>query len=163
MRAWSIGRSRFTVWLLAPTILCGCVLAAAGPLQLRRPVAALQLQNTGYESPAQLVIVDAATWRSAWARLAYSQRPMPPAPEVDFAKDIVVIVAMGRQRSGGYSVKILSADRTDKGVSVLAVLHEPGRGCINTQAITAPADMVVLPATAGPISFDIRREKQECG
>ena len=147
---------------LVPVLLSGCVLAADPRIEPQRPLEARQLQNTGFDAATQVVIADQTAWREAWARLMSSRRPLPPAPEMDFSRQIVVIVAMGRQVSGGHSIRVVTVDRQASGVVVRAVAQEPGRGCISTANITSPADVVVLPVDAQPVTFDLRHEKRDC-
>lgn len=146
-----------SAWLLA-----GCVLAADSPPAMRRLAEVGQLQVTGFDAELRLVIADQMAWRDAWSRLVSPRRPMPPLPEVDFAKEIVVVVAMGRQRSGGHSIRIVAVERQVSGVQVQAVLQQPGKGCITSASITSPADIVVLPRSALPVTFDLRRETRDC-
>ena len=81
---------------------------------------------------------------------------------MDFTRHIVVIVAMGRQVSGGHSIRVVAVDRQASGVVVRAIAQEPGRGCISTANITSPADVVVLPFSAQPVAFEVRHEKRAC-
>lgn len=147
---------------LVQVLLSGCVLASDPPIELQRPIDARQLQITGFNTPTQSVIVDATAWREAWFHLVAARRPLPPVPELDFSKQIVVIVAMGRQISGGHSIRVVSVKRQAGGVLVSALAQEPGKGCITTGNITSPADVVVLPASAQPVAFELRREKRDC-
>ncbi|MCC6631793.1 MAG: protease complex subunit PrcB family protein [Gammaproteobacteria bacterium] len=154
----------FRAWLagLVPVLLSGCVLAADPPIELQRPIDPRLLQNTGFDTATQIVIADQSAWRETWARLVAGRRPTPPAPEMDFAKHIVVIVAMGRQVSGGYSIRVVAVKRQASGVLVRAIALAPGRGCISTANITAPVDVVVLPVDAQPVAFDLRYESRDC-
>lgn len=154
----------FRAWLagLVPVLLSGCVLAADPPIEPQRPIDPRLLQNTGFDTATQIVIADQSAWREAWARLIASRRPLPPAPEMDFTRHIVVIVAMGRQVSGGHSIRVVAVDRQASGVVVRAIAQEPGRGCISTANITSPADVVVLPFSAQPVAFEVRHEKRAC-
>jgi PrcB C-terminal len=147
---------------LVPILLSGCVLAADPRIEPQRPLDARQLQNTGFDSATQAVIADQTAWREAWARLMSSRRPPSPVPEMDFTKQFVVIVAMGRQISGGHSIRVVAVERQANGVVVRAVTQEPGRGCVSTANITSPADVVVLPVDAQPVVFDLRHEKRDC-
>ncbi len=143
-------------------LLSGCALAADPAPAVRRLAEVGQLQTTGFDAAVQLVIADQASWRDAWLRMVSLRRPVPSPPEIDFTKEIVVVVAMGQQRSGGHSVRIVAVERLASGVRVQAVLEQPGAGCITSANITSPADVVVLPVTVRPVTFDLRRVTRDC-
>ncbi|MGI9301720.1 MAG: protease complex subunit PrcB family protein [Gammaproteobacteria bacterium] len=69
-----------------------------------------------------------------------------PLPEIDFDKEGVLMIEMGRRSSGGYGVSV-----GQKGAYLVggdAVVHvdwaEPAEGTMQTQALTAPCVMVKL-------------------
>ncbi|MCP5091498.1 MAG: protease complex subunit PrcB family protein [Gammaproteobacteria bacterium] len=64
---------------------------------------------------------------------------------------MAVIFTLGAQRSGGYSVQITRAIRTAENLKLIAEVSRPSPDCIVTAAITAPADVVLLPMTKKPV------------
>jgi PrcB C-terminal len=109
---------------------------------------------TGFAAPAETIVDTSEQWQRLWREMTKSQRPMPPLPEVDFTRDVVVVVALGRQRSGGFSVQILGADRTRSEVRVRYRVNTPGPDCMVSGAITSPVDIALLAKSAGSISFE---------
>lgn len=119
---------------------------------------AYEVLTTGLHGPAEareIAIRDAARFREVWP-----DRESPPA--VDFDSSLVVFVALGQRPTGGYSVAVASVRRSDGGVIVRYVEREPGPGCMTTQALTAPYQVVKLPVVGGPVRFERRVEVRSC-
>jgi hypothetical protein len=117
---------------------------------------------SGLRNQAQLVIRDAATWQAQWTEIWDVQSAAPPIPVVDFTREMVILAAMGEQRTGGYSIAITAADETSSGVTVRISTILPGAGCGVTQALTQPVDAVKVPRRETGVSFAERRETVEC-
>ncbi len=119
-----------------------------------------QSTTSAYGEPLEVVVRSDAEWRRAWLG-AHPNRAAgpPPAPAVDFSRDLVVIVTAGEQRTGGVTVGVESVrPRADGGVDVAYTVSRPGAGCMSTQQVTAPVDVVRLARLAGEVRF-IRRER----
>lgn len=119
-------------------------------------------QYSGFGDPARIVVDDAAQWAEVWARLWNNQRPLPPLPAVDFAREVVIVAAMGSRPTGGYGVRVQDAAVQANQVVVRAVETSPGSGCVTTQAFTAPADVVKLPRTDRPVRFETVAAVRDC-
>jgi len=90
-----------------------------------------------------------------WKRLLapVPPRKWPPMPEIDFAKEMVVIAAMGERPSSGYGIMIDGACECDGQVEVYVSSNENTCGGGGLAVVTAPADAVKLPQTNLPIVF----------
>lgn len=118
---------------------------------------------TGFDNARRQLITDSASLEATWAALYRGQDPRPPAPTLDFAKDEIVLVAMGNRSSGGYAIVLgrVTENATDRYIEVWEV--SPGTNCAVTTALTSPADAVVLPASAGlAVHFVEMRETRDC-
>lgn len=118
---------------------------------------------TGIGEPRREVIRSAGNWRAFWRELDAG-----PQPPVDFAREAVVAVTLGRQPHGGYEIRIARVAETPDGTMTVEVVETaPGPGCRTTQARTQPADLVTVPATAARSArqwkFVERHELRECG
>jgi hypothetical protein len=73
--------------------------------------------------------------------------PAVAAPGVDFARDGVVLVAMGRRSTAGYALALASRRAEVKGgVATLSVrFEEPAPGAVLAQVVTSPCLLVALP------------------
>jgi hypothetical protein len=152
---------------LIGTVACGPT-AAVDPAENRAPVGAavpvpitrLRVEpvsfttTSGLRSPQRTVIRDAAAWRAAWAELSARVAPEPPLPAVDFASELVVLVALGERPTSGYQILVDSARTTaDGGVVVHVRTISPAARCGVFQVLTQPVDLARLPSVSGPITF----------
>jgi hypothetical protein len=85
------------------------------------------------------------------------------APAVDFAREMVVLVAAGEQSSGGHSVRVNGTSTGADGALVVHVTRTaPGPGCMSTMVITSPVDVVRVPRVAGAVRTDTRTVAEPC-
>jgi hypothetical protein len=91
-------------------------------------------------------------WKQFTARI-HPSNGVPPLPEVDFSKEMVVVAAMGQKPSSGYWTFIDGACEVDGQLEVF-VSNVDDVSCIGPFAVvTYPADAVRLPQTNLPIVF----------
>jgi hypothetical protein len=118
-----------------------------------------QYSQSGITAPERLVIGDDSSYARFWSTLAVGGE----RPPVDFTRDVVVAVAGGQRSTGGYSIAVDQVTRSGAGVSVDVVQTTPGAGCIMSQALTQPVDVVVVAgADARTWSFGERSAEQGC-
>ena len=82
---------------------------------------------------------------------------------MDFDAARVVLISMGEQATGGYSIELVTIEREGTDLRVRFVERSPGLGCVTTQALTQPTLVVAVPRTAGTIVFDAEEELVNCG
>jgi hypothetical protein len=112
--------------------------------------------------PGLRVLRDAAAWEAAWRELQ-AGLAAGPAPAVDFARDMVVVVAAGERPSGGHNLRVEGTSTAADGALVVHVTTtEPGEGCMSAAVITSPVDVVRVPRTAGPVRAATRTVRQPC-
>jgi hypothetical protein len=120
-------------------------------------------ENGAAGEPGLRVVRDRAAWEAEW-RALQAGLAAGPAPAVDFARDMVVVVAAGEQSSGGHRVRV---DGTSPGPDGTLVVHvtrtAPGPGCMSTMAITSPVDVVRVPRAAGAVRANTRTVAEPCG
>jgi hypothetical protein len=104
------------------------------------------------------VVSDAPTWVELWKQVGL----VGPAPSVDFSRKLVIVAAMGMQRSGGYSIEIEDVSITGDDAVISVVEVSPGSGCYVTEALTAPLAVVAVPRFAGHASFRERSVEHIC-
>ena len=117
---------------------------------------------SGIEDSLRVVIADTTRWRLYWHRVHARVRPVPPLPAVDFARDIVILAALGTRRSGGYGIRVDSAYDSGEFVEVVVWSSAPGAGCLVTAALTQPVDVVHIPARRVPVRFRERATTESC-
>jgi PrcB C-terminal len=124
-------------------------------LQIRRIG---QWSSSGLTAPVREIIKDDSAYARLWASLGAGQRPT-----VDFSRDVVIAVAAGQRMTGGHSIAVERVTRTGDGLAVEVVETVPGPGCITTQALTQPVDVVVVAgADARTWSFSDQTRAQGC-
>lgn len=118
--------------------------------------------HSGLESPVREVVRDADSWRRIWVRLSGSGASSP-APDVDFAREMALVAAMGQRSTGGYAIRIESVERAGSGLAVRVVETSPGPTCGTGQALSRPADVVIVPRSALPVQWTVRQVVTDCG
>jgi hypothetical protein len=121
----------------------------------------LTQRTSGFDEPAELVIRDRAALEAGWARV-FNQVQGNPAPAVDFARETVILVALGNRATGGHDVRVNAVARSADGAVVRYSAASPGPGCITTQALTSPVDVVRAPRIAGSVRFERQDVVQRC-
>jgi hypothetical protein len=108
------------------------------------------------DNALRLVIKNRQEFSDFWKRLTARVPPggwVPPLPEIDFSKEMVVVAAMGARPTSGYWTMIDGACEVDGQVEVF-VSNVEGATCkSNLPVETYPADAVRLPRTDLPIVF----------
>ena len=87
---------------------------------------------------------------------------MPPLPAVDFGTRMVIVAALGRQTTGGYSITIGGATRESELIVVKIVQQSPGSGCATTAGFTEPVDIAVVPTDDRSVSFEFESRINTC-
>lgn len=157
--------SLFVLTLLG---VCGCG-RPTGPDSTPVPVPLVRLRsepfsflsNSGFIEPQRLVVRDAVAWQGVWETAWRSRSEIPPLPEVDFTREMVVVAALGSRPSGGFSILVDSAAERPGALTVSIRTISPGN-CIVTLAVTQPLDMARLPRRGGAVFFREQAEVRNC-
>jgi hypothetical protein len=108
------------------------------------------------DSALRLVIKNRDEFNNFWKRLTARVPPgqwVPPPPEIDFSKEMVVVAAMGTRPTSGYWTIIDGACEVDGQIEVF-VSNVEDVSCVGRfPAVTTPADAVRLPRTDLPVVF----------
>lgn len=78
--------------------------------------------------------------------MAYGE-DAPLMPEVDFASEYVIGVFAGQKPSGGHAIRVERIEDGNTVRTVSVTLEEPDSGCVVTQALTSPFQLVRVPLT----------------
>ncbi len=121
--------------------------------------------DRGDDSPTRLsapvAFLDEGSWRSFWAD--HTGNRTPP-PSVDFAREMVVVAAVGIRSEAGVSVEVHRVLQVDEGTLTEIFERVPGDFCSPAALSHVPFHIVVAPQTPPPIRFaDIRIERVPCG
>jgi hypothetical protein len=116
----------------------------------------------------RVVVRDAEQLREIWARATSRQIAPPPPPEIDFAREMLLVVAAGRRSPEDQirvdSVRVRQEIRRgiaqDLALSAVIRLHE---GCGRFAHESFPLEIVRLRRIEGPVEWVERRDRSpEC-
>ena len=93
----------------------------------------------------QEVIYDQPSWEKFWQKHAVNAKGVAQPPAVDFTREMVVAVTMGKQRTGGYSIEITQAEVSGQQFLVTVKKRVPAPGAMVTQAFTSPFHFAAVP------------------
>ena len=109
--------------------------------------------DPGFVVAEERVIDSNAALAKAWTTF-YENRSSPPSsPEVDFEREVFVLIAMGKRGTGGYRISNLQATYTGHSILVEYAFQEPGANCIVPSSITSPALLMRMLKPKVPFEF----------
>lgn len=117
---------------------------------------------SGIRDARRLVITDAAAWQALWEEFQGNEIPLPPAPEIDFTRRMVIVATIGARPDGGYSVAIPEVARDGNVLYVVVEEGIAGIECVTTDEVTSPAVAVTVPRAGGEVRFVERETAYPC-
>jgi hypothetical protein len=135
-------------WILAALFIAGF----AGP----QPVpdgTHFSDKSTGPRESIRELVKDDASWKSVWGKLTRGVRPAKPAPAVDFARQMVVVVSQGQRANDCYDIQIIEVKDTPSclEVEVRQAFPLDNSGC--GDMLCYPWDAVVLHKSEKEVRF----------
>ncbi|HET7234365.1 MAG TPA: protease complex subunit PrcB family protein [Longimicrobium sp.] len=118
--------------------------------------------NSGIFDSVRVVISDPAHWQQTWSDIWNRHSPEPPAPQIDFTREMLVVAALGGRNSGGYGILVDSAYQRSDHVEVVLRKESPGARCATTAALTQPVDVARIPVTGQAVRFRERSLVHNC-
>jgi hypothetical protein len=103
------------------------------------------------DSPERAVARTPAELQALWAR-HWPPTPELPTPEVDFSREIVAAVFIGRRNTGGYLPRVVSIEPLGTGAIVNWFELTPGQDPVIT-AVTTPFVFVAITRVTGSVTF----------
>jgi hypothetical protein len=136
----------------------------AGPSWSAAPTQRLYYDDEGgIEDSLRLVVRDAEQLRSVWNRATSRQSAPPPVPEVDFGREMLLVVAAGR-RAAEDQIRVDSVGiQREASVSGRPAAEEMTAivrlvvGCRRFATDTYPVEIVRVQRFAGPVHWVERR------
>lgn len=123
---------------------------------------------SGIGEKLRMVIRDRDAWREMWKRIhspnhGYgSVTELPPLPEIDFSREMIVVAAMGGQPSSAYAIVVDGAYERDDRLEIVVRSVSPGKGCMALAVVTAPVDVVRMPKTERSVVFRETEIAHDC-
>jgi hypothetical protein len=113
--------------------------------------------SSGFTVPLQMFVSSEKDWADTWEkRLGASKRPRP---SVDFAKEVVIVAALGMKDSGGYSIEVSKIVRTKDDVQVIVRIGSPPEGAKPGGGPTSPFVLVKIKKPDKPVTFKEEEKK----
>lgn len=75
-----------------------------------------------------------------------------PVPSIDFTKRYAIGVFAGTKSSGGYRIEVSGVRDSGDTRTVVITLTKPGAGCLTSQALTSPYQIVTVPVSTAILS-----------
>jgi len=83
-----------------------------------------------------------------------------PKP-VDFARYQVLVSSIGQQPTGGYTINVEKLEELEDRVIATIIQVNPGPGCITTQAVTYPFEIILIESLK-PVEIFERQRTDDC-
>jgi len=128
-----------------------------------REIPGAQTQASSHTDSSRVVIRDAAQWGRFWEAIVANVSPSPPAPPIDFQRQMVLAAAMGQRPSGGYVISIDAVYLSGGTVHAVVKSVVPGPTCGSASVMTAPVVAVTIDRVDGEVRFVERTETRDCG
>ncbi len=152
-----------TLLLLAAVAVAACgrkaAPAAPAPIQALTPMSRIYYDNGGgIQDSIRLVVRDEQALASIWKRATAGQSSPPPAPTVDFAREMVLVAGAGRMTPDDQiqvdSVAVRKERTADgKLQDVLTAWVRTTEGCRKFRADAYPVELVRVRQFKGPVHF----------
>jgi len=148
--ATRLGRLSLLGALAAACAAAGPSDGANGPLTLQT---LLSESYSGLAGPRREVVRDAASFTKLWAEIHAGRSPAPAPPAVDFAREMLVVAALGTRPSGGFSVAVTRVVARGEALDVTVLESCPAKDAMVTMALTQPVQVVRVARAAGTPAF----------
>lgn len=121
----------------------------AGPLDIVRWSTFKSGTNSRVEGTMTRILENEADFQTYWAK-SMGESPQSAPRGVDWTKERLAAIHIGRRSSGGYSVRVHSIKREQSANLVIEYVETtPAKGSANTMALTSPWVLVRMDRTAG--------------
>lgn len=105
----------------------------------------LEGQHSGVKESMAVAVQDPQKWAEIWAR----HDAATPAPEVDFTRESVVVVFLGRTQEAGVKVQVVvQQDPIDSGRLNVFYRQVPAKKGFSAQVVCEPFAIVKVPRAA---------------
>jgi len=121
---------------------------------------------SGVGDRRRMVVRDRETLDDVWKQInsgpmSYSLGPggekvpnlPPPAPQIDFSHNMLLVVTMGSKPTSGYDIVVDGVYEHANQLEVVVRNVSPGRSCFTLQYMTQPVDIVEVEKREGSVVF----------
>ncbi len=110
---------------------------------------------SGHKWAQNYVITDEVSWNNLWRTTYSNTTPMPELPKIDFSKEMVLAIYLGKKNTGGFNTFVEGVYEYDDHVLVSArkTTPQPGRNVI--MITTEPYTIVKTERVDKEVTFDV--------
>jgi hypothetical protein len=123
------------------------------PVRFAPSFGAWQHRHSGIREASERVIRTAEEWQQLWYGLHAASTVPAPAPEIDFARSMLLAVFMGECPTSGYAVSIEAVAEVDGELQVRVHERTPAEGAISAQVLTQPCYLLLVRKSELPARF----------
>lgn len=100
--------------------------------------------RSGLSEPRREVIRSDEAWQELWERVFTGVSPTPTPPAVDFSREMLVVVALGERRSGGFGIAVQRVSPRGNGLEIEVLESCPAPGAMVSMGLTQPLEVIRL-------------------
>jgi hypothetical protein len=108
-----------------------------------------------FTDSVRLAVQDMATWQQVWAQATSTQAAPPQLPQVDFAREMVLVAAAGQMHPGDQ----IRIDSAGVRAGVFVAIVRTITACRSFPAAAYPLDIVRVPRNERQVTWTERRER----
>jgi hypothetical protein len=108
-----------------------------------------QGQFTPINAPTFGVYRDTSSWKAIWVAHKWGIVAPPPAPLLDWTKEMYVGVWIGGRPNGGYTATITKVEVDGSAITVHVTEQQPGANCVVPSVTTSPYHIIRMPRVDG--------------
>ena len=145
-------------------ILLGSLLLSLGTLQDEREFLGLRIidenAKSGFQAGMEKFISSEKDWVAIWTERQANLKTKLPHPRIDFDKHVIVVVALGRKNTAGYSVEITRVIKTKDDIQIFLKKTAPRDGSHPAAVVTSPFVFARMEKPDLPVVFRDEEKKR---
>jgi len=154
-------RMRFSIAVLGMVVAVGVGCGRGGgrlPAPLAPVLSSARLyydDGPAYTDSVRLVVRDVTTWQQVWSQATSTQGAPPPLPEVDFGREMVLVVGAGQMHPGDQIHVDSVGVRQDVYVAIVRTIT----ACRQFPTPAYPLEIVRVARSARQVTWSERRDR----
>lgn len=155
----------FSLFLLSGWIPLRAQVAQTGtPLHLAFSTIEMGAQSGLEEAvKVQLFRIDTQEkWQKFWTEHHSNRYPVEQPPDIDFQNFEILSVVDRLRNSGGYTLRIVGLETSQRRIIVKVKQVSPGKGCFTSMALTRSFHIVKIPKTSLEIEMRLQEHFKDC-
>lgn len=119
---------------------------------------------SGIRAPRHELITQPARWQFVWDEIMSDGRsPRPPVPSVDFARQQLILAALGESPDACKDIEVESVRLAGDILQVSIKETRPPMSCSCPPVVVEPVDVIAIPRGTAKITFSRRSETVGAG